>query len=95
MKLEEVLKAEIKARKNHDKVLGDALAAATAGASVDLSAVAQKCEAAVAAVDKKCEVLREGQQNMHAKQEKMAADHAALAKVGFQQVDCIKPSRSN
>lgn len=76
-----MLKAEIKARKHRDKTLGDALAASTAGATADISALAQKLETALTELDKKYESVLQDQQQLHLRQDTAAADHAALDKV--------------
>jgi hypothetical protein len=81
VKLEEVLKAEIKARKHHDKALADGMAAAEAKAAAELAALAQKCEAAVAALEKKSEGLAYGQQQLAGKQSELAGNCQALDKV--------------
>jgi hypothetical protein len=81
VKLEEVLKAEIKARKHHDKALADGLAAAEAKAARELAALAEKCEAAVAGLEKKSEGLAQGQQQLARKQTELAGSCQELDKV--------------
>jgi hypothetical protein len=81
VKLEEVLKAEIKARKHHDKALADGLAAAEAKAAAELAALAQKCEVAMAGIEKKSEGLALGQQQLGQKQAELSGSCQALDKV--------------
>jgi hypothetical protein len=82
VKLEEVLKAEIKARKHHDKALADGLAAAEAKAAAELAALAQKCDAAMAGLEKKSEGLTLNQQQLGQKQVELAGSCQVLDKVG-------------
>lgn len=82
VKLEDVLKAEIKARKNHDSALESAVTAAADKAAADLAGLAQKCEADLALLVTKCEGLAQGQQQLAQRQAELAGDCQELGKVG-------------
>lgn len=87
------MRAEIKARKHHDKALADGLAAAEARAASELAAQAQKCEAAMAALEKKSEGLSQGQQQLATKQTELAGSCQALDKVCLYVCKCCTPAR--
>eukprot|EP00775_Hariotina_reticulata_P002961 gene2961-3246_t len=72
LRLEEVLKAEIKARKSNNKALSDAIRGSAASAAANLDSLTEKCETATVALSKKCDVLLEGQRKLYGRQEELA-----------------------
>jgi hypothetical protein len=88
LRLEEVLKAEIKARKSNNNALSDAIAGAAASAAANLDRLTEKFETATAGLSKKCEVLLEGQRKLHGRQEELAGSCQSLTQVSPHATRC-------